>query len=222
MPTILLIRHGENDYVKKGRLAGRLPGVHLNEKGLAQAEDLAERLKGAPIKAVYSSPLDRTRETAAPLARALGLPVLTRPGLNEVDFGAWQDRTLKQLRRRKLWPLIQNSPSRARFPEGESFAEAQLRISSELEALASLHRPKELLAVFSHSDIIKLAVAYFTGIPLDHFQRLMIFPASITTLHMGEGGVRLINMNTSTTPHFPSQPTPPAGSKQRPKKRGHP
>jgi probable phosphoglycerate mutase len=202
MPTILLIRHGENEYVKKGRLAGRLPGVQLNEKGRAQAEALAERLKDAPLKAIYSSPLERTTETAEPLARALGQPVITRPGLNEVDFGAWQDKTLKQLRRRKLWPLIQGSPSRARFPDGESFAEAQLRICRELEALNRQHKPKDLIAVFSHSDIIKLAVAYFTGVHLDHFQRLMIFPASITTLHLGSGGVHLINMNTSIAPPF--------------------
>ena len=211
MPTILLIRHGENEYVKKGRLAGRLPGVQLNEKGRAQAEALAERLKDAPLKAIYSSPLDRTQETAEPLARALGLPVITRPGLNEVDFGSWQDKTLKQLRRRKLWPLIQGSPSRARFPDGESFAEAQLRVCSELEALNRQHRPKDLFAVFSHSDIIKLAVAYFAGIPLDHFQRLMIFPASITTLHLGSGGAHLINMNTALAPPFSQDTSRPSG-----------
>jgi probable phosphoglycerate mutase len=213
MPTIYLIRHGENDYVKKGKLAGRLPGVHLNEKGLAQAEALAEQLKEAPIKAIYSSPLERTQETAKPLARVLGLPVVARPGLNEVDFGTWQDKTLKQLRRRKLWPLIQHSPSRARFPEGESFAEAQLRIASELEALNHQHRPKDLIVVFSHSDMIKLAVAYFTGVSLDLFQRLMIFPASITTLHLGSGGAYLINMNTTAAPLIPPQSSSPSEKK---------
>ncbi len=148
--------------------------------------------------------------------------MIPRPGLNEVDFGTWQDKTLKQLRRRKLWPLIQHAPSRARFPEGESFAEAQLRIASELEALSQQHQPKDLIVVFSHSDMIKLAVAYFTGISLDHFQRLMISPASITTLHLGSAGVHLINMNATGAPLLPPQSTEPSGGKPGTKTRTQP
>ncbi len=195
MATILLIRHAENEYVKKGRLAGRLPQVHLNETGAGQAAALAERLAGAPLKAVYSSPLDRTVETAKPIADAHGLPVVRRPGLTELDFGTWEGRTLKQLRRRKLWPVVQGNPARARFPEGESFAEAQMRICQELEALSGLHKAKDLIAAVSHSDMIKLAAAYFMGLPLDLFQRLTVFPASITTLVLSERGARLINLN---------------------------
>ncbi|MDX1437614.1 MAG: histidine phosphatase family protein, partial [Anaerolineales bacterium] len=96
---------------------------------------------------------------------------------------------------RKLWPTVQHSPSLARFPEGESFAEAQIRISNELVALSSQHRPKELIVAVSHADVIKLAAAYFIGLPLDQFQRLIIFPASITTLNISERGARLINLN---------------------------
>jgi probable phosphoglycerate mutase len=195
MPTVLLIRHAENDYVKMGRLAGRLPAVHLNERGRAQADALAKTLSKAPIKAVYSSPLERTMETATPIARALGLQVVTRPGLNEVDFGNWAGKTLKQLRRRKLWPSIQRHPSRARFPEGESFAEAQIRICHEIETLTQAHNPKDLIVTVSHSDMIKLAAAYYLGLPLDFFQRLIVFPASVTTLHMGERGASLVNLN---------------------------
>jgi len=125
MSIFLLIRHGENDFVKQGRLAGRLPGVHLNEKGLAQAAEVADKVKGAPVKAVYSSPLERTMETAEPIAQALGLEVLPRAGLLEVDVGEWQNKTLKELHRRKIWRAVQTSPSRVRFPGGESFAEAQ-------------------------------------------------------------------------------------------------
>lgn len=197
MPTLLLIRHGENEYVKKGRLAGRKPGVHLNEHGKSQANRLADHLKKAPVKAVYSSPLDRTIETAQPIAEALGLEVITRPGLNEVDFGTWQDKTLKQLRRRKLWRVVQQRPSRARFPKGESFAEAQLRISRELEALSAMHKPRDLILAVSHSDIIKLAVTFFLGLPLDHFQRIMVAPASVTTLVFNEGGAMLVNLNAA-------------------------
>ncbi len=205
MPTILLIRHGENEYVRKGRLAGRLPGVRLNERGREQAQALGLLLGRLPIKAIYSSPLERTMETAQPIAQALDLPVIARPGLNEVDFGSWQNRTLKQLRRRKLWSVVQHSPSTARFPGGESFAEAQLRISRDLEQLVAEHKSKDLVVCVSHSDIIKLAIAYYLGLPLDLFQRLMISPASINTLWIEERGARIININVPATGFPPDQ-----------------
>lgn len=207
MPVILLVRHGENEYVKKGRLAGRKPGVHLNDKGLAQARALAEGLGNLPIKAVYSSPLERTIETAAPLAEKLNLEVVPREGLLEVDYGTWQDKTLKQLARRKLWKTVQSAPAHARFPEGESFGQAQLRIASELTALSELHSPKDLFVCVGHSDMIKLAVAYFLGLPLDLFQRLMVQPASVSTLHLAPNqGARLINLNHIPY-RMPSEPT---------------
>lgn len=195
MTTILLIRHAENDFVKTGRLAGRMPGVHLNEHGQVQAQGLGKRLAHAKLNTVYSSPLERALETAGPIAKDAGLKVVKRPELTEIDYGAWQGKTLKQLRRRKLWPAVQNTPSLARFPEGESFAEAQVRICEELIAISKLHKPRAVVAAVSHADIIKLAAAYFLGLPLDQFQRLIIFPASITTLHISEHGARLINLN---------------------------
>ncbi len=197
MPTILLIRHGENEYVAKGRLAGRLPGVHLNENGKKQADAVAKAFAKAPIEAIYASPLERCMETARPLAATFGLDVVPRDGLIEVDFGEWQDKTLKQLRRRKLWKVVQTNPSRMCFPGGETFANAQQRIVQDLEALAQQHGPKDLIACFSHSDLIKLAVSYFLGQPMDLFQRIMIAPASISTLHLGEMGARIINVNHS-------------------------
>jgi len=195
MPLLLLIRHGENEYVKNGRLAGRLPGVHLNEKGKSQAQAIAERLKSAPIKAIYSSPLERALETARPLAEAKSLEIIPREGLSETNFGEWQGKTLKSLRRRKLWRLVQSAPSLARFPGGETFAECQLRVTQELQAIAAQHKRKETVACFFHSDPIKLAVAYYLGLPLDYFQRLMIAPASISGLFLGETGARLLNLN---------------------------
>ena len=195
MPTVLLIRHGENDYVKKGRLAGRLPGVHLNENGRKQAQKLADTLKKMPIKAVYSSPMERTVETAEPLAQALGQEVILRPGLTEIDFGDWQDKTLKALRRRKLWKTVQQKPSMMRFPNGEAFAEAQLRAAQELNELVGMHRPKDVFVCVSHSDLIKLALSYHLGQPIDLFQRIMVSPASISTLHFGEGHVAVVNVN---------------------------
>jgi probable phosphomutase (TIGR03848 family) len=195
MPIFLLVRHGENDYVKTHRLAGRLPGVHLNEKGRKQAQLLAERLAGAPIKAVYSSPLERAVETAQPLAEALGLEVMLRPNLIETDIGEWQDQKLWKLRRTKLWKVVQGIPSRMQFPGGESFADGQRRICQELEELTRRHEAKDVLVCVSHADPIKLAVAYFIGLPVDHFQRLAIAPGSITTLWLGEASSSLLNLN---------------------------
>lgn len=195
MPIILLIRHGENDYVKKHRLAGRMPGVHLNEKGHEQARLLAGKLKDMPIKAVYSSPLERTLETAAPLAQALGLEVIPRPGLIETDFGEWQGESLKKLNRLKIWRIVQNRPSLMRFPGGETFVELQLRYIHELESICSQYETKDIIACVSHADPIRLAVAYYIGLPLDMFQRLSVLPGSISVLWIAEGNSQLLALN---------------------------
>ena len=195
MPVVMLIRHGENDYVKKARLAGRKQGVHLNEKGRSQAENVAKALAKTKLKAVYASPLDRTMETAQPIAEAQGLEVVPREGLLEVDFGKWQDKTLKQLSRQNLWKVVQNHPSQARFPEGESFADAQHRIVTEIETLVGMHKTKDMFICVGHSDMIKLALAYYLGTPLDLFQRIIVQPASISTLHIATGRIAVINVN---------------------------
>lgn len=199
MPLFILIRHGENDYVKKNRLAGRLPGVYLNETGHQQAQavalSLASKLKKASIQAIYSSPLERTIETSEPIAEALGVAIVARPGLIETNYGDWQGKTLKDLRRRKLWKVVQNNPSLMRFPSGESFSETQTRICCEIESLRSKHSEKDVIICVSHSDPIKLAVSYYLGLPLDLFQRLIIAPASITTLLINNSGSHLLNLN---------------------------
>ncbi|MCP4140377.1 MAG: phosphoglycerate mutase [Chloroflexi bacterium] len=204
MTTFLLIRHGENEYVAKGRLAGRLPAVHLNENGKKQAQNLAKILAKAPIKAIYSSPLERCLETAQPLADALKLDIIPREGLLEIDFGHWQDKTLKSLRRRKLWEIVQKYPSRMEFPEGETFVNAQTRATQEIEALSKLHTQKEMIACFAHSDIIRLILAHYIGTPLDLFQRIMVSPASISTIRLGEMGVQIFNINQSISFNFPA------------------
>jgi probable phosphoglycerate mutase len=195
MPIVMLIRHGENEFVKEGRLAGRLPGVHLNEKGQAQAKKIGELLKDTPLKAVYSSPLERTMETAEPIAAVHNLEVIPRAGLMEIDFGEWTNKTLKSLRRRKLWKVVQGRPSMMRFPGGETFAEAQLRIAEEIQTLAGEHKQKDIFACVSHSDSIKLATAYFLGLPLDNFQRIHVSPGSITSLAITENMSSVISMN---------------------------
>jgi probable phosphoglycerate mutase len=203
MPILLLVRHGENEYVKQGRLAGRLAGVHLNEKGQAQAATLASRLAGFPVKAIYSSPLERALETAAPLAKTLSLEVIQLPGLIEMDIGEWQGEKLNTLRRNKLWKCVQNSPSRMIFPAGESFLQAQARIVNELHQLAHRHAAKDLVVCVSHSDPIKLVVAYFLGMPLDMFQRITISTASVTTLAIHQEACQILNVNHDLSFNLP-------------------
>src|SRR5688572_27182104 len=111
MPILLLIRHGENDYVKTGKMAGRIPGVHLNERGQKQAQALSEALKDVPLKAIYSSPLERTMETAAPIASSHKLKIIKEPGLMDADIGKWQGKSWRLLSLTKVWRIVQNAPS---------------------------------------------------------------------------------------------------------------
>jgi probable phosphoglycerate mutase len=195
MPTFLIIRHGLNDYYKKGIMPGRTPGIHLNDEGRAQAKILAERLGKAPIKAIYSSPLERSVETIEPLAKALGTEIQVRSGLAETDCGEWQGQTLKSLRRLKAWKIVQNTPSLFRFPGGESIAECQARFVGEIETLRMEHEEKDLIICVSHGDPIRLGIAYYLGMPLDQFQRLSASPASINALYVGETSSRLLTLN---------------------------
>ena len=196
MPLLLLIRHGENEYVKTGRLAGRLPGVNLNEKGQKQAQALGEALKDVPIRALYSSPLERAMQTAQPIAEAHGLTVVQEPDLMDTHVGKWEGKSLKVLRLTNLWKIVQGTPSRFRFPEGESFLEAQTRYVMALERIVRHHnKPRDIIAVVFHADPIKLAVAHFLGMPLDHFQRLSCDTGSLTALYVTESGANLIKHN---------------------------
>lgn len=196
MPLLLLIRHGENDYVKTSKLAGHLPGIHLNERGQKQAQALGDALKDIPIKAIYSSPLERAMETASPIANVHNLEILQEPDLMDTNVGSWQGRSLKILRRTKVWSLVQHAPSRFRFPDGESFLESQARFVNVLERIVKQHnKPQDIVAVVFHADPIKLTVAYFLGMPLDHFQRLSCDTGSLTALYVSEGGANLIKLN---------------------------
>ena len=196
MPLLLLIRHGENEYVKSSKMAGRIPGIHLNEKGRKQAEALGEALRDFPITAIYSSPLERAMETAQPIAQARNLEIFQDSDLMDTNIGKWEGRSWKVLRLTKAWKVVQNAPSRFRFPEGESFMEAQLRYANVLERVVRKHsKPKDIIAVVFHADPIKLAVSHFLGLPLDHFQRLSCNTGSLTMLHVSEMGANLITLN---------------------------
>jgi broad specificity phosphatase PhoE len=196
MPLLLLIRHGENDYVKTGKLAGHLPGIHLNERGQKQAQALGEALAQVPIKAVYSSPLERAMETAEPIVTPHKLQIIQEPHLMDGDVGKWQGKSLKVLRLTNAWKVVQHSPSRFQFPEGESFVDLQTRIVHILEGIVKKHnKPKDIIAIVFHADPIKLAISHFLGLPLDHFQRLSCDTGSLSALYVGEMGANLLKLN---------------------------
>lgn len=193
-PTrLLLVRHALTSQTGP-ILSGRLPGIALSEEGRAQAKALAERLADLPVAAVYSSPLERTLQTAVILAEPHGLEVETLEGLQEVDFGSWSGRRMEELAQTDLWGVIQRAPSRARFPEGESVTEMQARAVAVLGDLVEHHRG-ELVVAVSHADVIKAVAAHFLGLALDLFQRLVVAPASMTALAFGADRVTLLKLN---------------------------
>jgi probable phosphoglycerate mutase len=200
MTTFLLIRHATNDALKEQRIVGRLPGVHLNEEGQAQALALAERLASVDLAAVYASPMERTQETARPLAARHGLEVQTHLGLHEVDCGRWSGQPMEKLRRRRRWRAMALYPSGVPFPGGESAWEVQARMIAALEEIRAAH-PGHTVAIVSHADPIKVAVAHYVGLPLDLFRRLTVAPASLTVLSLNGAVPRLVRLND--TSHLP-------------------
>ena len=187
MTQILLVRHAVNDFVKTGRLAGWTPGVHLNDEGKAQAEALGKRLADSPIRHIYSSPLERTMETAEAVRQHHPhLHLVQNAEIGEVRYGDWEGKSVASLVSRKMWHNVQHYPSRAKFPNGETMRDCQMRIVNAIETIAAQH-PRELVVIVSHADLIKMAVAHFLGMHLDSFQRIVISPASITSLSLGFG-----------------------------------
>jgi probable phosphoglycerate mutase len=201
MTLLLLIRHGENDYTRTGKLAGWTKGVHLNETGRKQAQAVAERLSKAKLAAIYSSPLERAVETAKPLATAQDLKIQISDGLGEVRYGQWQGKSLKRLARTKLWRVVQHHPAAMEFPQGETLRAVQARAVDAVEQIVRRH-PKDTVAAFSHGDVIKLLAAHYLGLPLDLFQRIAINTASITAFRLGHGHPTLVKLNeTPFEPH---------------------
>ncbi len=195
MPFVQLIRHGHNDYVKKGLLAGRLPGVNLNEKGRTEVSALAEALKDTQLKAVYSSPLDRAMQTAQIIAKLHGLKVEKRPNLIETALGDWEGKSVKRLSRDKRWRQLQEHPSQFRFPGGEWMVDQQARLVTEVQTLCTEHKATDHFAIVGHADPLKLIIAYYIGLPLDSFQRLGLDTASVSTLEIRDKETRLLRLN---------------------------
>jgi probable phosphomutase (TIGR03848 family) len=195
--TILLVRHGQT--LTTGTvLPGRAPGLHLAERGHAQAEVTAARLNELARRpvALYVSPLERARETAAPIAKALRLRPVVERGLIECDFGLWTGKRLSALRKKSEWSSVQHAPSAFRFPEGESFAEMQLRMWTTLERLAKQHRNRTIVVV-SHADPIKAAVTYAQGVPLDLFQRTVISTCSVSVIALTNASPVVLSVNNT-------------------------
>jgi probable phosphoglycerate mutase len=203
-PTvILLVRHGKTPTTGQV-LPGRAAGLHLSEEGQAQADDAARRIaelgagQGTAPTAVYASPLERTTETARPIARALGLRVRSERGLLECDFGEWTGAKLSVLAKRPEWATVQRNPSGFRFPGGESFLEMQTRMTQTLAGLAARH-PGETVVAVSHADPIKAVIAQAAGTPLDLFQRLTVAPCSISALAYTSGGPFVLTVNSTAS-----------------------
>lgn len=200
---VLLVRHGTTPTTGKV-LPGRAPGLHLSERGQEQAEAVAARIadveaagRRSPV-AVYASPMERTAETARPIARQLGLRVRTERGLIECDFGEWTGASLAALAKKPEWTQVQTCPSGFRFPGGESFLEMQARMASAIARLIRLH-PGETIVAVSHADPIKSALCAAAGTHLDLFQRLVVSPCSVSALAYGQAGPHVLTVNSTAS-----------------------
>jgi len=191
--TVFLLRHAAHARVSS-TLCGRMPGVSLGEQGRQQARALAERLSGEAIEAVYSSPLERARETAGPIAQRLGLSPFVSEAVSEIDFGRWTGRDFAALEGDPDWIRWNAERGTARPPGGESMAEAQARALGGIEAMRAAH-PGGRIAVVSHCDVIKAVLAGFLGLSLDGIGRFEILPASVSALALWPGGGKVLSMN---------------------------
>lgn len=193
MTKFLLIRHALTDAVGK-RLSGRTPGLSLNGEGQKQSRELASRLLHQSITAIYSSPLERALETAAPLAEIKGLQVRPDNDFLEIDFGSWTNLSFEELKNDITFQRFNTFRSCTRIPGGELMGEAQIRIVRGIEKLTAIHR-NETVAIFSHADLIKSAIAFYAGIHLEMFHRIEISPASVSIIEIFEDTARILLVN---------------------------
>ncbi len=196
MTTIILVRHGQTATTGK-LLPGRAPGLHLADTGRQQAERAAARIAELDtVDAIYTSPLERARETAAPIAKARGLRAHVDRGLLECDFGDWTGGELAKLVKLPEWSTVQRAPSTFRFPNGESFSEMQHRIVSTVDRLRTAHHGGTIVCV-SHADPIKAVVAHALGTHLDLFQRIVISTCAVSVIVYGTGAPAVLAVNST-------------------------
>lgn len=198
MTSFYFVRHGVTAHTPH-KLSGWLPGISLSHDGRAEAEAAAASLERVRLHAIFSSPLERTLETAQTIAARQAVDVTVSDGLGEVRYGRWTDRSYKSLRRTKLWDRVQHWPSGARFPDGESLIEVQARALDELERIRADY-PRHRVCCVTHADVIRLVVAHYLGVHIDLFQRIVIGPGSITVISVGEDGPKVLGVNVPPLP----------------------
>jgi probable phosphomutase (TIGR03848 family) len=187
---MILLRHGRSAANAGGVLAGRTPGVELDDTGQAQAKKVVERLAGVPLAEIVCSPMVRCEQTVAPLATDRGLTLSSEPELAEVDYGSWTGGELKRLAKEPLWKVVQSHPSAAVFPGGEGLAGMQARAVATVRRhdarIAEEHGPQAIWVACSHGDVIKAVLADALAMHLDNFQRIVVDPGSISVVHYTE------------------------------------
>jgi probable phosphoglycerate mutase len=199
---LVLIRHAHSEANAAGILSGRLPNVHLSEKGLAQSEQLAVRLGNFTVSNLRISPMERCFETISPWINSIVMPNNPRfqpiidEELTEVDYGLWSGKKLSILSKNKLWKTVQESPSRMYFPKGEGIAQMQSRAMKSVHQAVS-SKAKGCAVIVSHGDVIKSIIASALGMHLDEFQRIVIDPASISIVDYSTMKPRVLLLNDS-------------------------
>jgi broad specificity phosphatase PhoE len=198
-PTVIcLVRHGTTPTTGQV-LPGQASGLHLSERGLAEASATAERLSGlGAVAAVYCSQLERARETAQEIASRTGHDIVVDPLLADVDTGEWTGSKLVEVRKQKAWGSLERARSTFRFPGGESFAELVARVALVVERICAGH-PGQVVVAVSHADPIKAAVATALGTPLDLFDRIGIAPASVTAIAYGPAGPSVLTVGSTSS-----------------------
>jgi len=225
MTTVVLLRHGRTRANSTGVLAGRSPGVILDDTGHAQAKAAAERLAGAPLCAIVTSPLQRCRQTAATVAARHDLTPTVDAGITECGYGEWTGRSLKELAKEPLWRTVQDQPSAVRFPGGESMVEMAARAQRTVRDLdreiAARHGDDAVWLAVSHGDVIKAILADALGVHLDHFQRILVDPASVSVVRLTPTRPYVACVNT-TAGDLTALLTPPKRSRRGGKRSGGP
>jgi broad specificity phosphatase PhoE len=193
MTTLLLARHAETDAVGT-RITGLLPGWHLNPKGCLQAESLARRLSRVQLAAIYTSPLERTVETAEIIAKQSALPILRSPELRELDYGDWSGAAIADLDGCDEWRRFNACRGTARPVGGESMLELQMRVAREMELIRKRH-PEQIVLAVSHAEPIRAWITHLLGMPLDFMLRLEIAPASVTAVQLSHWAPKILCIN---------------------------
>jgi probable phosphomutase (TIGR03848 family) len=217
--TVVLLRHARSTANGSGVLAGRSPGVELDETGRAQATALVDRLTQVPLAAIVCSPLLRCQQTITPLMQARGITPVTEDSLSEVDYGDWTGRELKTLAKEKLWSVVQQHPSAAVFPAGEGLANVQTRAVAAVRAhdarITAEHGPRAVWLLCSHGDVLKAIIADALGQHLDSFQRIVVNPASVSVVQYTETRPFVLRVNDTggelasiVPPEPPAEPAP--------------